>query len=301
VEEAETKPVEELPPENEAEIPIDVAAGSISKSLGDTIVLEVEDEVEFAAGALPDKIEETAISESQAEALKIENAAQDMAAAIEEQKAALTKARALKTQKAALAKAQALKKQKAALAKAQALKKQNAALAKAQALKKQKVALAKTQALKKQKLVLANAAALERKKAVQAKAQALKKQKAAQAAIEAAKKGDSAAVRTATAADRPKIDRSLQADATMQTLLEKFKGQVIGINYDNSAEIREAQLVEANAEYFRVFVKDKDLHYSYPLKTVLTIIEGKDGVDTGNSKHPNKFRAVIKVYPLVLF
>ena len=288
VEEAETKPVEELQPENEAEISIDAEAGSISKSLGDTILLEVEDEVEFAAGVLPDKIEETAISESQAEALKIENAAQDMAAAIEEQKAALTKARALKKQKAALAKAQALKKQKATLAKAQALK-------------KQKAALAKTQALKKQKLVLANAAALKRKKAVQAKAQALKKQKADQAAIETAKKGDSAAVRTATAADRPKIDRSLQADTTMQTLLEKFKGQAIGINYDNSAEIREAQLVEANAEYFRVFVKDKDLHYSYPLKTVLTVIEGKDGVDTGNSKHPNKFRAVIKVYPLVLF
>ena len=287
-EEAETKSVEELQPKNEADIPIDAEAGSISKSLGDTILLEVDDEVESAAGVLPDKIEDTAISESQAEALKIKNAAKDMAAAIEEQKAALTKARALKKQKAALAKAQALKKQKATLAKAQALK-------------KQKAALAKTQALKKQKLVLANAAALKRKKAVQAKAQALKKQKAAQAAIEAAKKGDSAAVKTATAADRPKIDRSLQADTTMQTLLEKFKGQAIGINYDNSAEIREAQLVEANAEYFRVFVKDKDLHYSYPLKTVLTVIEGKDGVDTGNSKHPNKFRAVIKVYPLVLF
>ena len=301
VEEAETKPVEELQPKNEADIPIDAEEGSISESLDDTILLEVDNEVETAAGVLPDKIEETAISESQAEAMKIENAAQDMAAAMEEPKAALTKAPALTKQKAAQAKAQALKQQKAAQAKAQALKQQKAAQAKAQALKQQKAALAKTQALKQQKLVLANAAALNRKKAVQAKAQALKKQKAAQAAIEAAKKGDKAAARTATAADRPKIDRSLQADTTMQTLLEKFKGQAIGINYDNSAEIREAQLVEANAEYFSVFVKDKDLHYSYPLKSILTVIEGKDGVNTGNSTHPIKFSAVIKVYPLVLF
>jgi len=102
-------------------------------------------------------------------------------------------------------------------------------------------------------------------------------------------------------ADRPKIDSSLQADTTMQTLLEKYKGQAIGINYDNSAEINEAQLIEANAEFFSVLVKGKDLHYSYPIKTILTIIEGKDGVDIGNSKQPKKFNAVIKVYPLVVF
>jgi hypothetical protein len=152
-----------------------------------------------------------------------------------------------------------------------------------------------------QKLVMANAEALKRKKAVQAKAQALTKQKAAQATIEAANEGDSAAVRTAARADRPEIDRGLQADTTMQTLIEKFKGQVIGINYDNSAEFKEAQLVEANAEYFCVFVKDKGLHYSYPLNTILTVIEGKNGVDVGNKKQPNKFNAVIKLYPLVLF
>jgi myosin heavy subunit len=286
VEVAETIPVEELQPKNETEINIDARAGSLSDLSSGTILLELDDEVEPVAGVSPDKIEETEISEPQA--LKIENAAQELSAAIEEQKAALTKARALKKQKEAQAKAQALKKQKEALAKAQALK-------------KQKEARAKVQASKMQKLVLANAEALKRKKAVQAKAQALIKQKAAQATIEAAKKGDSAAVRTATAADRPKIDRSLQAGTRMQTLLEKFKGRVIGINYDNSAEFKEAQLVEANAEYFCVFVKDKGLHYSYPLKTILTVIEGKNGVDVGDKKQPQKFNAVIKVYPLLLF
>jgi hypothetical protein len=286
VEVAETIPVEELQPKNETDINIDARAGSLSDLSSGTILLELDDEVEPVAGVSPDKIEETEMSEPQA--LKIENAAQELSAAIEEQKAALTKVRALKKQKEARAKAQALKKQKEVLAKTQALK-------------KQKEARAKVQASKMQKLVLANVEALKRKKAVQAKAQALTKQKAAQATIEAAKKGDSAAVRTATAADRPKSDRSLQAGTTMQTLLEKFKGRVIGINYDNSAEFKEAQLVEANAEYFCVFVKDKGLLYSYPLKTILTVIEGKNGVDVGDKKQPQKFNAVIKVYPLVLF
>ena len=286
VEVAETIPVEELQPKNKTDINIDARVGSLSDLSSGTILLELDDEVEPVAGVSPDKIEDTEMSEPQA--LKIENAAQELSAAIEEQKAALTKVRALKKQKEARAKAQALKKQKEVLAKTQALK-------------KQKEARAKVQASKMQKLVLANVEALKRKKAVQAKAQALTKQKAAQAIIEAAKKGDSAAVRTATAADRPKSDRSLQAGTTMQTLLEKFKGRVIGINYDNSAEFKEAQLVEANAEYFCVFVKDKGLLYSYPLKTILTVIEGKNGVDVGDKKQPRKFNAVIKVYPLVLF
>jgi hypothetical protein len=87
----------------------------------------------------------------------------------------------------------------------------------------------------------------------------------------------------------------------LKKLLEKYQGRAVGINYDNSADVREAQLVEANGEYFSVFVKDKKLKYSYPLKTILTVIEGKDGVEAGESGKKSKFNAVIKVYPLVLF
>ncbi len=246
-----------------------------SESLGDTILLEIADEVQPSAGGVPDKIEETAKLKAPAEALKIEKAAQKMAAAIEEQKATLTEAQKVKQQKAALTKTQALKKQQAALAKARVLK--------------------------KQKMILAKAAALKHKKAAQAKAQALKKQKAARAGIETAKKDEIAAIKTATAAGKPKIVRSLEAKTKMQSLLEKYKGQAIGINYDNSAEIREAQLVEANGEFFSVFVKDKKLLYSYPLKTILTVIEGEDGVEAGDSEKKGKFNVVIKVYPLVLF
>ena len=84
-------------------------------------------------------------------------------------------------------------------------------------------------------------------------------------------------------------------------LLKRYKGKAIGINYDNSSEIREAELVEANEEFFSVRVKDKKLQYSYPLKTILTIVEGQEGVETGEGDKKAKFDAVIKVYPLVLF
>ena len=60
-------------------------------------------------------------------------------------------------------------------------------------------------------------------------------------------------------------------------------------------------LVEANDEFFSVFVKDQKLNYSHPLKTILTIIEGQDGVEAGTAEQKAKFKAVVKVYPLVLF
>ena len=95
--------------------------------------------------------------------------------------------------------------------------------------------------------------------------------------------------------------QSMEANTKMLGLLKKYEGQAIGINYDNSAAIKEAQLVEANDEFFSVFVKEKELNYRHPLKTILTIIEGKDGVETGKSEQKEKFTAVVKVYPLVLF
>lgn len=293
VEDAETKPVKDLQPENEADVTIDTKTELDSETSDETIFLDVGDEVDLATGESLDTIQKSEKSASQVDAPIIEKDAQNQAATIEKRKTSLTKAQKENRQEAALTKAQALKKQKAALARAHALKEQKSILAKAAALKRKKAAHAKAQALKKQR------AAQAFKK--QMAAQALKKQKADQAGIEAAKMDDSAALNIATAADRPKVDRSLQADNMIQALLEKYKGQAIGINYDNSADIREAQLVEANADYFSVFVKDKDLQYSYPLRAILTVIEGKDGVVIGKAKKSHKYIVVIKVYTLVLF
>ncbi|MBE9545615.1 MAG: hypothetical protein IMF02_14050 [Proteobacteria bacterium] len=168
-------------------------------------------------------------------------------------------------------------------------------------LKKQKAALSKAQVLKMKKLKLAQVQALKRKKAAMIKAQALKKQKAAQAGIEKANRAMAAGSKPQKVDNPNMIIQSMEANTKMLGLLKKYEGQAIGINYDNSADIKEAELVEANDEFFSVFVKDQGLNYSHPLKTILSIIEGKDGVGTGKPEQKEKFNAVIKVYPLVLF
>ncbi|MGD8670433.1 MAG: hypothetical protein PVF31_10130, partial [Desulfobacterales bacterium] len=202
------------------------------------------------------------------------------------------------------ARQEALIKQQEALLKAEARKKEKAAQAKAAALKKKKLAQAKAEALKKQKAAQAKAEALKKKKAAQARAMALKKQKANWAKTDALKKQKEAQAQAeASAADVQVAAVGQSNHIKLLELLKRYKGKAIGINYDNSAEIKEAELVEANEEFFSVMVKEKKVQYSYPLKTILTIVEGEQGVETetGEDHKKAKFDAVIKVYPLVLF
>jgi len=203
---------------------------------------------------------------------------------------------ALKKQRKAQAKAEAQKNEKAVQAQAVALKKKKLARAKAAALKKQKAALAKVEALKKRKEALAKAQASKKQEAARAKADALNNQKEAQAKAEAS----SQEMQVASSGMPPAVAESTNHHERLLGLLKKYKGKAIGINYDNSSEIREAELIDANEEFFSVMVKDKKLQYSYPLKTILTIIEGQEGVETGEDDKKAKFDAVIKVYPLVL-
>lgn len=208
---------------------------------------------------------------------------------------------ALKKHRETQAKAEDLKKEKAAQAKAEVLKKKKLDRVKAEALKKQKAAQAKAEALKKRKAALAKAKAVKKQKAALIKAEVLKKQKAAQAIAEASAQEMQVASSGVQEAVSQKTGEGLNTHEKLLGLLQRYKGKAIGINYDNSTEIKEAELIEANEEFFSVMVKDKKLQYSYPLKSILTIIEGQEGVETGQDDQKLKFDAVIKVYPLVSF
>jgi hypothetical protein len=259
---------------NDAGIQMDAKAGLMTESLGDTILLEAVDEVQPDAEKVPQKIDKSAKTAFVEEALKIEKTEQAVTPASNGPKATL--------------------------AETQDKMKSQPASAKAQAVKKQKAVLAKTRAVKKHKMSLAKAAALKRKKAAQAKAQDVKKKESVRTGVANVKKEEIVVLEKA-ASPTGKVSSGMGKSFKLKKLLEKYKGQPIGINYDNSADIRKAQLVEANGEYFSVLVKEKKLLYSYPLKNILTVIEGKDGVEAGGSGKNGKFNVIIKVYPLVLF
>jgi hypothetical protein len=173
----------------------------------------------------------------------------------------------------------------------------------AKVLKIEKAAQDMDEAVKKQKAALAEARALKKQKLMRAKAQALKRKEetlaGAQAGTEISKKENAAQSVSKTKSRHRMTMQSLKAHTKMQVLLKKYANQAIGINYDNSADIKEAELVEVNDEFFSVFVKHNTLQYSYPLNTILTVIEGKDGVGSADHEQEEKFNVVIKVCPLV--
>ena len=208
---------------------------------------------------------------------------------------------ALKKHRETQAKAEDLKKEKADQAKAELLKKKKLDRVKAEALKKQKAAQAKAEALKKRKAAVAKAKVAKKQKTARARAEVLKKQKEAQAIAEASAKEIPVASGDVQEAASQTNGENLNPHEKLLGLLQRYKGKAIGINYDNSTEIKEAELIEANEEFFSVMVKEKNLQYSYPLKSILTIIEGQEGVETGQDDQKSKFDAVIKVYPLVSF
>jgi len=287
---------DELAFEEKAEITPDLTPdGSVIEDGElETIFLTADDEVQSGTPSSPEDIEEALKTEAPEKPVELAAATAEVAAKSEDSSApgeAQAKADAIQKQTEAHASLEAVKIEKAAQGLAEAQKKHKAT-SEATLLKKQKISRSKAQVLKIQKQKLAKAQALKRKKATLVKAQALKKQKEAQTGIEKAN------TETATGST---MAQSMEANTKMLGLLKKYEGQAIGINYDNSADFKEAELVEANDEFFSVFVKDQGLNYSYPLNTILTIIEGKDGVGTGKPEQKGKFNAVIKVYPLVLF
>ncbi len=183
---------------------------------------------------------------------------------------------------------------------ASVLKIEKAAQELAEAVKKQKATLAEARALKKQKLMRTKAQALKRKEETLPGTPALKKQKEAPVGSEIKKKEIAKQSISKTESPPRMTTQGLKAHTKMQALLKKYANQAIGINYDNSADIKEAEMVEINDEYFSVFVKHNALQYSYPFNTILTVIEGKDGVGSADSEKKEKFNVVIKVCPLTL-
>jgi len=168
-------------------------------------------------------------------------------------------------------------------------------------LKKQKAAQSRAEALNRQSAQSAKSEIIKKSEDFQLKTQALKQQKEAQIEAETLVQETQTSDKGTPSLQQQVQVKSLEPRFKIMRLLKKYEGKTIGINYDNSAEIKEAELVEANDEFFSVMVKDKKLQYSYPLQTLLSLIEGEDGVKTEEAEPRAKFDAVIKIYPLVLF
>jgi len=92
------------------------------------------------------------------------------------------------------------------------------------------------------------------------------------------------------------ITNVLKPKPKIKDLLKKYEGQTIGINYDSPTEIKGANLVKVGDDLFSILILDDELMKSYPLKNIMSIIEGVNGVSARNMEEKSPFSIIIQVY-----
>jgi hypothetical protein len=168
---------------------------------------------------------------------------------------------------------------------------------KAEAIRRHKEEKEKAEALRREKAEREKAEALRREKESREKADALRKEKEEQARAEAQRKEreeQEKAKSRQKAEDSLKEIKASQAKS-IEAQLGKLEGETIGINFDDSGEIKGGRLVNVRKDFFSVIDTENDLVYSFPIHNILSIMEALN--DTGISLKDGdvKYAAVIRV------
>ena len=148
-------------------------------------------------------------------------------------------------------------------------------------LKMQEEEEARTEAIRKQKEEEARAEALRKQKEVEARTEALRKQEEEEAKKHQKRIDD--------------IIDELKPKNKIKDLLKKYEGEMIGINYDNPSEISGANLVKVGDDIFSIII-DNDLIKSFPLRNIMSITEGKNGISIDKMEGKSHFSIIIEVY-----
>jgi hypothetical protein len=96
---------------------------------------------------------------------------------------------------------------------------------------------------------------------------------------------------------RSKVKHAMAAKRDLKDIIRAYEGQSIAINYYDSTQIQEAELIFVNNLFFSAFVKNQNLLYSFPLHTIISVAEKIDSGPGGKSAPHAKFPAVITISP----
>jgi len=190
-------------------------------------------------------------------------------------------------------KTESLAKKKEEEERAEALRKQKEEEERAEALRRQKEEEERAEALRRQKEEEEKAEALRRQKEEEEKAEALRKQKEEEERAEALRRQKEEEEKKALQKKIEDITNVLKPKAKIKDLLKKYEGQTVGINHDSPTEIKGADLIKVGDDLFSILLADEKLIKSYPLRTIISIIEGVNGVSNANIPKNPAIYAVI--------
>jgi hypothetical protein len=83
----------------------------------------------------------------------------------------------------------------------------------------------------------------------------------------------------------------------MATLMREYLGQTVGINSNAPNVVRAAKLLAVGVDHFSVFIEELDLIYSYPFRSLLTVIESLDPQGIHTLGTAAAYALVIQVVP----
>jgi len=96
---------------------------------------------------------------------------------------------------------------------------------------------------------------------------------------------------------RRKVKQAMATKRDLKDIILAYEGQSIAINYYDSTQIQEAELIFVNNLFFSAFVKSQNLLYSFPLHTIISVAEKIESRPDGKPASHSKFPAVITVSP----
>ena len=96
---------------------------------------------------------------------------------------------------------------------------------------------------------------------------------------------------------RSKLKHAMATKRDLKDIIRAYEGQSIAINYYDSTQIQEAELIFVNKLFFSAFVRNQNLLYSFPLHAIISVAEKVESGPGGKPAPQSKFPAVITISP----
>ena len=94
---------------------------------------------------------------------------------------------------------------------------------------------------------------------------------------------------------RERLAELMKPKGPLKKLLKQYSDQVVGMNYDAPTVYKPVRLASVNEDNFSVLVEADELVYTYPMNSILALIEGVDGVRTAVGREKTVYPLVIRV------
>ncbi|MBI9087227.1 MAG: hypothetical protein JEZ11_26780 [Desulfobacterales bacterium] len=143
---------------------------------------------------------------------------------------------------------------------------------------------------------------IERQKAEeeQNRREELEKQQAAEEAEQETLHQEREVQEKTEAQRRERLADLMKPKGSIKKLLKNYADQVVGMNYDAPNAYKPVRLIGINDDHFSILVEADELVYTFPMGSILAMVEGVDGVRTAAGREKAVYPLVIRVSQRVM-